>query len=119
MEGITGATRDQAASTRYLNEETERVRDVALQLRNATEEQAKGTRVISEAITQIMEDSRQATQAVHVQTKEASAIHDAMRQVSVTAQSIERAFADLSRASDHLRTSASALRREIQSFKTS
>ncbi len=118
MEGITGATRDQAASTRYLNEETERVRDVALQLRNATEEQAKGTRVISEAITQIMEDSRQATQAVQLQTKEASSIHEAMRQVAATAQSIERAFSDLSRASDHLRTSASALRREIQSFKT-
>jgi|WetSurMetagenome_2_1015567.scaffolds.fasta_scaffold24485_2 methyl-accepting chemotaxis protein len=118
MEGITGATRDQAASTRYLNEETERVRDVALQLRNATEEQAKGTRVISEAITQIMEDSRQATQAVHLQTKEASSIHEGMRQVSATAQSIERAFADLARASDHLRTSASALRREIQTFKT-
>ena len=119
IEGIATATRDQASSTRYLNEETERVRDVALQLRNATEEQAKGTRVISQAITQIMEDSRQTTQAVHLQTQEARAIHDAMRQVSATAQSIERAFADLSRASDHLRVAASGLRREIQSFKTS
>ncbi len=118
MEGITGATKDQVASTLYLNQEAERVRDVAFQLRNATEEQAKGTRVISQAITQIMEDSRQTTQAIQLQTKESGAIYDAMRQVAATAQSIEEGFNDLTLAADHLKASAAALRQEIRSFKT-
>ena len=119
MEGITSATRDQVSSTQYLNQEAERVRDVALQLRNATEEQAKGTGVISQAITQIMEDSRQTTQATQLQTAESGAIYDAMRRVAATAQSIEKAFAELASAADHLKSSASTLRQEIRSFKTS
>lgn len=119
MEGISNATRDQVSSAQYLNQEAERVRDVALQLKNATEEQAKGTGVISQAITQIMEDSRQTTQAVLLQTQETGAIYDAMREVSATAQSIENAFKELAQAADHLRSSASMLRQEIRSFRTS
>jgi len=119
MEGISNATRDQVASTQYLNEEAERVRDVALQLKNATEEQAAGTGVISQAITQIMEDSRQTTQAVLLQTQETGAIYDAMREVTKTAQSIELAFQDLALAAEHLKASASTLRQEIGTFKTS
>jgi methyl-accepting chemotaxis protein len=119
MEGISNATRDQVSSAQYLNQEAERVRDVALQLKNATEEQAQGTGVISQAITQIMEDSRQTTQAVLLQTQETGAIYDAMREVSATALSIEGAFKELAQAADHLRSSASTLRQEIRSFRTS
>jgi methyl-accepting chemotaxis protein len=118
IEGIGRATADQVSSTRYLNEEAERVRDVALQLKNATEEQAKGTRVISQAVTGIMSDSRQTTQAIQAQASEAVAIHDAMKRVAASSQAIERAFGDLAEASSHLQRSAAVLRQQIQSFKT-
>jgi methyl-accepting chemotaxis protein len=117
MEGIARATQEQAASTRFLNVEAERVREVAGQLRNATEEQAKGSRVISEAVTRIMEDSRKTHQAIQGQAHEAKAISDAMREVAGAAQTIEKAFADLTAAASTLQQSANVLRREIQAFR--
>ncbi|MEW5765266.1 MAG: methyl-accepting chemotaxis protein [Acidobacteriota bacterium] len=117
MEGIARATQEQAASTRFLNDEAERVREVAGQLRNATEEQAKGSRVISEAVTRIMEDSRKTNQAIQAQAQEAKAISDAMVEVAGVAQAIEKAFADLTAAASTLQRSANVLRREIQAFR--
>ena len=118
IEGISRAAHEQAQSTLFLNQEAERVRDVARQLRNATGEQAKGSRVISEAVTRIMEDTAGTTRAVQVQTREAAAISEAAREVAETARAIERSFGDLSAAAGRLRQSAEILQREIRTFRT-
>ncbi len=118
IEGIARASRDQASSTRYLNEETERVRDVAVQLKGATDEQARGTAVISDAMGHILEDSRHTTRSVESQATESSAIFDAMRQVALSALAIEGAFSKLSQTAELLRRSADVLGAEIRNFRT-
>ncbi len=117
IEAITRAMEEQTVTTRYLNEESEKVREVAGQIQNATGEQAKGARVISEAITRIREDSADTSTTVQSQTRETAAINKAMTSVFQSAKEIEDAFKDLSAASSRLQKGALILKQESRAFR--
>jgi len=119
IEGINKAAEEQATSTRLLNQESEKVREVALLLRNATDEQAKGAGVISEAVARITEDSQQTSHAMQTQVSEARAISEAMDQLAITSKDLERAFQSLNQASTRLQQSAATLNQELRAFRLS
>jgi len=117
IEGITRATDEQAKTTRFLHQESEKVREVALQLRNATQEQAKGARVISESMVRITSDSQNSSDAVTAQAGETSLLYSNSQELLDASQKIDSAFKELGTVASALQQSASLLNEEMKKFR--
>ena len=117
IEGITRATDEQAKTTRLLHQEAEKVREVALQLRNATQEQAKGAKVISDSMVRITSDSQNSSDAVTAQAGETSLLYSNSQELLDASQKIDSAFKDLGTVASALQQSASLLNEEMKKFR--
>jgi methyl-accepting chemotaxis protein len=117
IEGITRATEEQAKTTRLLHNESEKVREVALQLRNATQEQAKGAKVISESMIRITSDSQNSSDAVTAQAGETSLLYTNSQELLDASHKIESAFRELGVVAGALQQSASLLNEEMKKYR--
>jgi len=117
IEGIVRSVEEQARSTRLLSIESERVREVVLQLRHATEEQSRGGQMIARSVADISREAQQTASIVQTQADLAGATASAMQEVSGRARGTERSLETLVQASARLRESAAALDREVGRFR--
>jgi len=117
IEGIVRSVEEQARSTRLLSVESERVREVVLQLRHATEEQSRGGQMIARSVGDISREAQQTASIVQSQADRAGETATAMKEVSGRARGIERTLETLVQASARLRESAAALDREVGRFR--
>ena len=72
-------TREQARGTQLMADESERVRDIAGQVKNATEEQSAAGKGITTAIVKIAEDARDMRDLLENQLRETDRIAEASR----------------------------------------
>jgi methyl-accepting chemotaxis protein len=92
---INRATREQARGTEMMASESERVRDIAAQVKNATEEQSLAGKGITLALEKIADDARAMRDLLERQLQETDRIADASRVMLDIAQkndSIAREF---------------------------
>ncbi len=83
---INRATREQARGTQLMTHESERVRDIAAQVKSATEEQSTAGRGITVALEKISDDARAMRDLLERQLQETDRIADASRVMLEIAQ---------------------------------
>jgi methyl-accepting chemotaxis protein len=76
---INRATSEQARGTQLMAQESERVRDIAAQVKSATEEQSMAGRGITAALERIADDARAMRDLLERQLEETDRIADASR----------------------------------------
>jgi methyl-accepting chemotaxis protein len=114
---INRATREQARGTELLAQESERVRDIAAQVRNATDEQSAAGRGITTALERIAEDARAMRDLLERQLEETDRIADASRVMLEIAQTNDGIARDFSTTVQNLVTSGQAFESEVARFR--
>jgi methyl-accepting chemotaxis protein len=114
---IHRATAGQADATRLLANETERVRDIALQVRRASEEQTLASGGIAGSMEQIASDIRGIRDRLEHQLKQADEIASASRVTLSIAQKNNAIAEQFSSALASLLQSGNEFANEVSRFK--
>ncbi|MEW5765270.1 MAG: methyl-accepting chemotaxis protein [Acidobacteriota bacterium] len=117
IQEISRAVEQEIRATRLLHEESERVREVASQVRTATGEQARGAVLMSQAASRISEQAQETSGAARSQADAASSILGAVERINSAAGGLREACGELSRSATRLQEGARRLSRSVQAIR--
>ena len=114
---INRATTEQARGTELLAQESERIRDIAGQVKNATAEQSQAGRGITVALERMAADSRAMRDLLERQLQETDRIADASRTMLSIAQQNDQIARDFSETVQNLVRSGQGFENEVARFR--
>lgn len=114
---INRATTEQANGTRLLAEESERVREIALQVKNSTDQQSIAGRGISVAMEQIATDMITIRDLLQEQLREAERINSASMTLLGIAQENDRVAQNFNETLKNIIRSGQDFENEVQRFR--
>jgi methyl-accepting chemotaxis protein len=114
---INRATREQARGTQMLAQESERVREIAAQVKSATDEQSQAGRGITTALEKIAEDARAMRDLLERQLHETDRIADASRMMLDIAQENDAIAREFNRTVQNLVQSGKDFESEVARFR--
>jgi len=114
---IHRTTREQSHGTEMLAQESERVRDIAAQVKKATDEQSQAGRGITTALEKIAEDARTMRDMLERQLRETDRIADASRLMLDIAQENDAIAREFNSTVQNLAKSGQDFDTEVARFK--